>query len=123
MGASGAGKSELALRLIHEGALLVSDDQTDIENSTGVWVARAPERIAGLLEIRGIGIVRVATKTQTIVRLVVELTAKSIERMPEPARWCPAEAGGSAIPLVVLQGSEPALPAKLRSALLSVLNP
>ncbi|MEQ1755354.1 MAG: HPr kinase/phosphatase C-terminal domain-containing protein [Micropepsaceae bacterium] len=121
LGVSGAGKSELALRLIHEGALLVCDDQTELEALGASWIARAPEPIAGLLEVRGVGIVRVATKSQTTVRLVVKLTADAAERMPEPGTWCPPACQGPAIPAVLLQSGETSLPAKLRSALLSVL--
>jgi HPr kinase/phosphorylase len=54
LGASGAGKSGLALRMIALGALLVSDDQVLLERCGDVLVARAPETLSGLIEARGV---------------------------------------------------------------------
>ncbi len=56
LGAPGAGKSELVLRLLARGFVLVADDQVVIE----AGAARPPPALAGLLEVRGLGIVRVA---------------------------------------------------------------
>ena len=58
IGPSGSGKSDLALRLIGEGALLVSDDQTRLTLKDGRLIATAPATIAGRIEARGIGIQR-----------------------------------------------------------------
>ena len=57
LGKSGVGKSDLALRLIAEGARLVADDRTILFAIRGALHAKAPETIKGLLEIRGVGIV------------------------------------------------------------------
>ena len=59
-GASGAGKSDLTLRLIDEGAQLVADDQVELTADANgrMLIAAAPEAIAGMLEVRGIGILR-----------------------------------------------------------------
>jgi HPr kinase/phosphorylase len=82
LGESGAGKSDLALRLIGRGAELVADDRTELAVSRGRLVARAPKRIAGLLEVRGIGIVRLPHAASVAIALVVELTM-TVPRMPE----------------------------------------
>ncbi len=58
-GPSGSGKSDLALRLIDGGAQLVADDQTLLRRAGGRVLASAPPAIAGLLEVRGVGVVRV----------------------------------------------------------------
>jgi hypothetical protein len=55
-GRSGAGKSDLALRLIDRGASLVSDDYTELRRVGGRVLARAPAEIAGKIEVRGLGI-------------------------------------------------------------------
>ncbi|HEX5237184.1 MAG TPA: HPr kinase/phosphatase C-terminal domain-containing protein [Sphingomicrobium sp.] len=85
MGASGAGKSDLALRLIDRGFALVSDDRTIVKRDGDRLVASPPPTIAGKLEIRGIGIVDMANVSDVPVALVVELTGE-IERLPEDSR-------------------------------------
>lgn len=88
-GASGAGKSSLALDLIGRAtadgrfARLVSDDRVRVSARSGRIVARAVPSIAGRIEIRGIGIVEVAHEPGCILRLVVDLDRKP-HRMPEP---------------------------------------
>jgi len=84
MGTSGAGKSDLALRLIDRGALLVSDDYTDVVARDGDVVASPPATIAGKIEIRGIGIIALPFAPSIAVRMVVSL-GDEIERMPAPA--------------------------------------
>ena len=59
LGPSGSGKSDLALRLIDGGARLVADDRVVVERSGDRLIARPPEAIAGLIEVRGLGIMRV----------------------------------------------------------------
>ena len=115
LGVPGAGKSDLALRLIAEGALLVADDQTIIEmRGDEIW-ASAPEKIAGLVEARGLGIVPAATKRATRLVLAVQLTALPA-RMPERRTWALPGAGAQ-IPLIELSPFEASAPAKLRLAL------
>ena len=81
-GRSGAGKSDLALRLIDRGAVLVSDDYTLVVRRDGRLFARAPDTITGKIEVRGIGIVAMPTITDVPVVLIVRLDAEVL-RLPE----------------------------------------
>ena len=81
-GASGSGKSDLALRLIDRGAILVSDDQTLVVRVGKSLVARAPATIAGRIEVRGIGILAMPYFEDVPVALLVRVDG-AIERMPE----------------------------------------
>lgn len=117
-GPSGAGKSDLALRLVDEGARLVADDRTVLAVRGGRLSASAPATIAGLLEVRGQGIValpasRVATRAE--VALLVDLAAPGrIDRMPQPAR---ETVMGVTLPVLALAPFEASAAAKLRLAL------
>ena len=83
-GDSGAGKSDLALRLIDGGGTLVADDQTQIRRDGDRVIASAPDQLSGLLEIRGLGILRMPAHGPVPLRLVVNLTSDSaVERLPE----------------------------------------
>lgn len=84
-GPSGAGKSDLALRLIDGGAMLVADDQTRLERDGDTLLASPPATIAGLLEVRGLGLVRLPHLASSPLHLVVDLVpAAEVERLPEP---------------------------------------
>ena len=84
-GPSGSGKSDLALRLIDGGASLVADDRVDLAVLDGVLTARAPANLAGMIEVRGMGIMHIPYAAQTTIGLVIDLVdPDSIERMPEP---------------------------------------
>jgi HPr kinase/phosphorylase len=80
-GAAGSGKSDLALRLLSRGFELIADDQVDVTEG----VASCPETLAGLLEVRGIGIVRVPCRPSARLALVVDL-GQTPERLPRPRR-------------------------------------
>jgi HPr kinase/phosphorylase len=83
-GASGSGKSDLALRLIDGGARLVADDQVALALAGARIVASAPPALRGLIEVRGLGIVGIEPLQQAVVALVVDLAAPSaVERLPE----------------------------------------
>lgn len=84
LGASGAGKSDLGLRLVGRGWRLISDDYTTVWASEGRLYATAPTRIAGLIETRGVGIVSVATRWTARVVLAVACGAPAADRLPEP---------------------------------------
>jgi HPr kinase/phosphorylase len=83
-GPPGTGKSDLALRLIDGGARLVADDQALLRRVGDQVLVRAPSVIAGLIEIRGFGVVRVETMDEAPLALIVDLLPSGqIERMPE----------------------------------------
>ena len=96
-GASGSGKSDLALRLLDRGFGLVSDDQTLVRREGDRLIASAPRTIAGKLEVRGIGIVEIDHLGDMPVALLVELTSE-IQRLPDDSRT--RSILGLAIPLV-----------------------
>lgn len=113
-GRPGAGKSDLALRLIDGGAHLVADDQVELRRAGQHILVRSPDSIAGLLEVRGIGIVRVDALAEAPLTLLVDLVASAtVERLPEP-RF--EEILGLAIPLIVLAAFEISAAAKVRLA-------
>lgn len=84
MGPSGSGKSDLALRLIERGGRLVADDQVLIRYQGKELRGCAPETLRGLLEVRGVGIVKLSYHESFPVHLVIDLEKKlSYERLPE----------------------------------------
>ena len=84
-GPSGSGKSDLALRLIDGGAKLVADDQVELAlDAAGRVMARAPATLSGLIEVRGIGILRMNAVRTAPVGLIADLTPEDqVERLPE----------------------------------------
>ena len=112
-GPPGTGKSDLALRLIDRGALLVSDDYTELRRSAGRLLARAPATIAGKIEIRGVGVVELPAAADVPVCLHANLE-RIPERLPE-ARTI--ELAGLNLPCVALAALEPSAPLKLERAL------
>ena len=113
-GRSGAGKSDLALRLIDRGAVLISDDYTFVRRVQGQALASAPERIAGRIEMRGIGILEMPAAADVPVALHVDLSGEPV-RLPEgPDRLLVA---GVQIPSVALDGHHASAPLKVEAAL------
>lgn len=112
-GRSGAGKSDLALRLIDRGATLVSDDYTELRRVGGTLVARAPATISGKMELRGVGIIALEPAADVPVCLYADLDAIP-ERLPEAAA---IRLAGLEIPRVALAALEPSAPLKLEYAL------
>jgi HPr kinase/phosphorylase len=115
-GPSGAGKSRLALGLIEAagaGALrfakLVGDDRVYLAPAHGRLLVRPAEALAGLIEIRGIGIRRLPHEPSAVVGLVVDLAAADAERLPETDRQYAVIAGVKLPRLAVAAGQE-ALP-------------
>ena len=115
LGAAGSGKSDVALRLIANGARLIADDQTDLSVTGGRLYASAPSGANGMMEIRGSGIVRLDAADAAPVVLAVELEPVGIiARMPEPEFFVPQALGPSAaLPLVRLRPFEASTPAKI----------
>jgi len=118
-GASGTGKSRLALELMLAGrsgvipvTKLVGDDRVRLDARDGrVWVSGVPE-LEGMLEIRGLGIRRCDFTARAEVTLVVDLAASDAERLPPPERLrtlisgmelprIPVAAGDNPLPLVL----------------------
>src|SRR3954468_17489410 len=108
-GPSGSGKSDLALRLLDRGFTLVSDDQTIVRRDGDRLIASAPPTIAGKLEIRGIGIVDVATVSDIPVALLVGLPG-NIERLPDDRRERPIL--GVGLPLISIDACAASAPSK-----------
>lgn len=113
-GPSGSGKSDLALRLLDRGFTLVSDDQTIVRREGDRLIASAPERIAGKLEIRGIGIVDMDRVEDVPVALLVELTS-DIQRLPDDSRERPIL--GVSLPLVSIDSQTASAASKVALAL------
>ena len=89
-GPSGAGKSRLALELIEAAragrlrfARLIGDDRVHLESAGGRLLVRPAQQLAGLIELRGVGIVRFDYEPCAVVGLVVDLNAADAERLPE----------------------------------------
>lgn len=83
MGPPGSGKSDLLLRLLDRGFALVADDRVDIDADS--LVARPPPALAGLLEVRGLGLLRLPHLPQARLALALNLGATA-DRLPVPAR-------------------------------------
>lgn len=98
LGASGSGKSSLALQLMALGAQLVADDRTCLTSFDGVLTASAPAAISGQIEARGVGILAAETCRQAPVKLVIDLDSAETERLP-PHRT--KDILGVALPLVL----------------------
>lgn len=81
LGPSGAGKSDLALRLVAAGWRLVADDRVVVTPEGGRIIASAPPRLAGLLEVRGVGIVPEPTAPAPVA-LALDLAATA-DRLPD----------------------------------------
>jgi serine kinase of HPr protein (carbohydrate metabolism regulator) len=113
-GAPGAGKSDLALRLIDRGATLVSDDYSFIQRRDGHIIASAPATIAGKIEVRGLGIVEMPHIGVTPVALVIAL-GEPAARLPEPGRA--RNLLGVDLPLLALDGREASAVIKVELAL------
>ena len=115
-GASGAGKSDLALRLIDRGASLVGDDGVMIEASNGRLLASPGRNIEGQMEVRGLGILAFPWVSRVPLALVVALD-QEVLRMPDellPVRVFE----GLTLPLIALNPFEASAAVKVEKALL-----
>lgn len=88
-GPAGSGKSRLALALIEAAAAghikfarLIADDRTELAAQAGRLLLRPPPTLAGLIEVRGLGVRRLAFESVAIAGLVVDLAAADAERIP-----------------------------------------
>lgn len=116
LGPSGSGKSDLALRALEAGFRLVADDRTCVWNSGGSPYGRAPDVLSGLLEVRGLDVVR--APALDFCRIDLAVTAATREappaRLPDPAVL---EVAGTAVPHLVLRLTDASAPHRLREAL------
>lgn len=111
LGPAGIGKSDLLLRLLAQGFQLVADDQVEVEDGQ----ARPPAALAGLLEVRGLGIVRLAHVAPVRLALAVRLAEAgepAPARLPEPVR--DARFG---LPVMTLNAGAPSAAARVALAL------
>ena len=127
-GPAGAGKSQLVLALIEAArmgllpfARLVADDRAHVAAVNGRLIVRPPEALAGLIEVRGLGIRRLPFEPLAVVGLVVDLAAEDAERLPAAASRSitidgvsvprlPVAPGGDALRLVLAELSSAAAP-------------
>jgi HPr kinase/phosphorylase len=111
-GPAGSGKSQLALKLIAAAqsgllpfARLVADDRIRLEPCHGRLLARAPDTLAGLIEVRGLGIRELPHESVAVVGGVIELAAPDAERLPKQTEVVVA---GIALPqLKIAEGHDP----------------
>ena len=111
-GPSGAGKSDLALRSLNEGFRLVADDRTLLWVSGGRLFGRAPDVLAGQVEVRGLDILREDGAPFAEVALVALCAAP--ERLPDPEF---VDRLGLRVPVLRVAPLEASAPQKLRRAL------
>lgn len=115
-GDAGAGKSSLALRLIDRGAALVADDRVRLDSTQGELQASAPAALAGLLEVRGLGLCRLpdVAAGPVPVHLVVDLVAPgAAERVPAQHE---IRIEGHKLAYLRLETGDPAAAEKVRMA-------
>ena len=115
-GPSASGKSRLALELIEAGrigtvlfARLVADDRVHLETAGGRLLARPAAALAGLIEVRGVGLLRLAHEPSAVVGFVVDLAAADAVRLPEPDKRT-ADIDGILIPRLAVTPDAAALP-------------
>lgn len=112
-GPSGAGKSDLALRLIDRGAVLISDDRTRVTRDGDRLLAHAPERMAGRIEVRALGLAETRHVAAAPVALLVRLDEED-QRLPERRD---RRIAGLTVREVTLDPFRPSAPIKVEWAL------
>jgi HPr kinase/phosphorylase len=117
-GPSGSGKSRLALDVIEAArtgslpfARLVADDRVHLETANGRLLARPAKALAGLIEVRGVGLRRIAHEPSAVVGLVVDLAAEA-KRLPDATERT-TEIGGIKLPRLAVASGAAVLPAVL----------
>ncbi len=106
LGPAGSGKSDLLLRLLAQDFTLVADDQVQVQGG----FASPPKALAGLMEVRGLGIVRLPYTAPARLALAIELGVG--DRLPEPTRHA-----GTGLPLVWIDPAQPSAAARVALAL------
>jgi HPr kinase/phosphorylase len=119
MGKSGSGKSDLALRLIDRGAVLIGDDYVDLIPDGSALIAHVKKEIAGKIEIRGLGLCAAEHVPSAPLRLIVELGADG-ERMP--GQWPLWDQQGFFVPMLRLNAFAASAPIKIEYAVKSLIG-
>jgi serine kinase of HPr protein (carbohydrate metabolism regulator) len=115
-GPSGVGKSDLALRALGQGFRLVADDRVNLWALEGHLFGAAPTSLAGLIEVRGLGVLPHPARPFAEVKLAVQCLAadEDVERVPESRSRTLLEV---AVPLIALRPLEASAPDKIRLTL------
>jgi len=113
-GRSGSGKSDLALRLIDRGGVLISDDYTLVKRDKTRLIATTAPNIAGKIEVRGVGLVDMPSESDIPVGLVVTL-GDAVERLPDPGEV--RRIAGIDVPVIAIIAFEASAPIKVELAL------
>lgn len=113
LGASGSGKSDLALRLIDRGAVLIADDYVEVAKAGERLRLSPPSTIAGRIEVRELGIVALPWRRDVALALVVDLDAERF-RLPEPHVHA---IEGIAVPRIAIDPRPASAPIKVELAL------
>ncbi len=120
-GPSGSGKSDLAFRLIEGGATLVCDDQVELKKRHDALYAHGVDAIRGLIEVRGVGLLRYPVTDSAPLALVVDLVARdAVPRLPE---WGCVDIGGVKVVRIHLHAFDASAPLKVKKALALALDP
>lgn len=119
MGESGSGKSDLALRLIDRGAILISDDVVFLETRDDAPILTVAPNIAGKIEVRGVGIFDIDFRASAPLRLVVEFV-DAPDRLPEDIAR--TNIGDYVVPVSKLNPFEQSSAIKVEYALRAVLD-
>jgi HPr kinase/phosphorylase len=113
-GPAGSGKSRLVLNLIQAAAggqlvfaRLVADDRVHVQAVQNRLIARPPATLAGLLEVRGLGIQQLPYEPMALISWVIDLNAMESPRMPDAAKAQTAVAGVTLPRLAVARGCDP----------------
>jgi HPr kinase/phosphorylase len=83
IGASGSGKSSLALEMMARGAILVADDQVILTESDSGVVLSCPDALRGMIEARGVGLLHATHRSLVVLTLVVDMDQMESERLPQ----------------------------------------
>jgi len=118
-GPSGIGKSDLALRALDAGFRLVADDRVVVFTAGGRLYGKAPETLAGLIEVRGLGVIDAAALPFCQVALAIRCVEAPavVERLPDPRAETIA---GVSVPVFDLWPREPSAPLKIRRMMQSL---